>query len=113
MRPTLILAGLGLAALAAAGPAGACDPEAMSEQLTAVCSAALAPAEEALGAALPHASAEERALVARHLAAARDACATGDPQAGARTAVLLTRLAGRIEGRVGLDGPVLAAAPAH
>ena len=112
MHRTLILAGL-CAALAAAGPAGACDPEAMNEQLTAVCSAALRPAEAALEAALPHATAAERALVERHLAAAREACATGDPEAGARTATQLARLAGRIEGRAGLDGPVLAAAPAR
>jgi hypothetical protein len=110
MRRTLILAGLGVA-LASAGPAGACDPEAMNEQLTAVCSAALAPAEEALEAALPHATAAERALVEHHRAIAREACATGDPEAGARTAVQLARLAGRIEGRAGLDGSVLAAAP--
>lgn len=109
MHRTLILAGLG-AVLATVGPAGACDPEALNEQLAVVCSAALRPAEVALEAALPHATAVERGLVERHLAAAREACATGDPETGARTAVLLARLAGRIEGRAGLDGPVLATA---
>jgi hypothetical protein len=112
MRRTLILAGLG-AALAAVAPAGACDPEALNVHLTGVCEAALAPAEAALEAALPHATAAERALVERHRAAAREACAAGDPEAGARTAAGLARLAGRIEGRAGLDGPVLAAAPAR
>ncbi|GAA0570974.1 hypothetical protein GCM10009416_06960 [Craurococcus roseus] len=112
MRRSLILAGLG-AALAAVGPAGACDPEALNMHLTGVCEAALAPAEAALEQALPHATAAERALIERHRADARGACATGDPQAGARTAAQLARIAGRIEGRVGLDGPVLAAAPAR
>ncbi len=108
MRRSLILAGLG-AALAAVGPAGACDPEALNTHLTGVCEAALAPAE----AALPHATAAERALIERHRVDAGEACAPGDPQAGARTAARLARLAGRIEGRAGLDGPVLAAAPAR
>jgi hypothetical protein len=112
MRRTLILAGLG-AALAIAGPAGACDPEALNAQLTAVCGAALAPAEAALAAALPHTTPAERVLVEQHLAVAREACATGDPEAGARMAAQLARLAGRIEGRAGLDGPVLVAAPAR
>ena len=112
MHRSLILAAVG-AALAVAGPAGACDPEAMNEQLTAVCDAALRPAEAALEVALPHATVAERALVAHHLAAAREACTTGDPQAGVRTATQLARLAGRIEGRAGLDGLVLAAAPAR
>ncbi len=112
MRRSLILAGLG-AALAAVGPAGACDPEALNVHLTGVCEAALAPAEAALEAALPHATAAERALIERHRVDAGEACAAGDPQAGARTAARLARLAGRIEGRAGLDGPVLAAAPAR
>jgi len=112
MRPSLIVASLTLTALAVVGPAGACDPEAMNEQLTAVCAAALAPAEEALAAALPHATAEERVLVEHHLPAARDACAAGDPMTGARTAAGLARLAGRIEGRAGLNGVILVAAPA-
>jgi hypothetical protein len=82
----------------------------MNEQLTAVCTAALRPAEEALEAALPHVADAERALAGRHLAAAREACAAGDPDAGARTAAQLARLAGRIEGRAGIGGPILAAA---
>lgn len=112
MPRTLILAGLGVA-LAAIGPAGACDPEALNAHLTEVCDAALAPAEAALEQALPHATAAERGLIERHRADAREACAAGDPQARARTAARLARIAGRIEGRAGLDGPVLAAAPAR
>jgi hypothetical protein len=112
MRRNLIFAGLG-AALATAGPAGACDPEALNAQLTSVCRAALAPAEAVLAAVLPYAMPAERVLVEQHLAVAREACATGDPEAGARTAAQLARLAGRIEGRAGLDGPVLVAVPAR
>jgi hypothetical protein len=110
-RPALLLAAALLAA--APPPARACDPETMNAALTGVCDAALRPAEEAVAAALPHATAAEHALIERHLAAARQGCAEGDPGIGARTAALLARLAGRIEGRAGLDGPLLASVGAR
>ncbi|WP_439578659.1 hypothetical protein [Elioraea sp.] len=106
MRMTLPALALGAALLA--GPAGACDPEAMSAHLSAICDAALAPARAAIEAALPHATAAERALIARHLAAATEACEIGDPESGARLAGTLARFAGRIEGRAGLDSALLA-----
>jgi hypothetical protein len=109
MRRPVLLAAFAAALLAAPPPsARACDPETMNAALTDVCDAALRPAEEAIAAALPHATAAERGLIERHLVVARQGCAEGDPGIGARTAALLARLAGRIEGRAGLDGPLLA-----
>ena len=113
MRRSILLAAFAAALLAAPLSARACDPETMNAALTAVCDAALRPAEEAIASALPHATEAERALVERHLAAARRGCAEGDPNVGARTAALIARLAGRIEGRAGLDGPLLASVGAH
>lgn len=106
MRTTVPVLVLGATLLA--GPAGACDPEAMSAHLSAVCDAALDPARAAIEVALPYATEEERALIARHLAAAAEACEIGDPEAGARMAAMLARVAGRIEGRAGLETPLLA-----
>jgi hypothetical protein len=113
MRRPALLAAFTAALLAAPPLASACDPETMNAALTDVCDAALRPAEEAIAAALPHATAAERELIERHLVAARQGCAEGDPGIGARTAALLARLAGRIEGRAGLDGPLLASAGAR
>ena len=108
MRATAIVPAPALAAFTAAlllaRPLGACEPEALNAHLTAVCQAALTPAETALGAVLPHATAAERAAAERHLALAREACDSGDPEEGARTAARLSRLAGRIEGRAGIHG---------
>jgi hypothetical protein len=115
MRRPILLAAFAAAALLATVPpvARACDPETMNAALTDVCDAALRPAAEAIAAALPHATAAERGLIERHLVAARQGCAEGDPGIGARTAALLARLAGRIEGRAGLDGPLLASVGAR
>lgn len=103
-----MLPAFALGATLLAGPAGACDPEAMSAHLSAVCDAALSSARVAIEAALPHATEAERALIARHLAAAAEACEVGDPEVGARLASTLARFAGRIEGRAGLDSALLA-----
>jgi hypothetical protein len=103
------------AAMLLARPLGACEPEALNAHLTAVCQAALTPAEAALAAALPQATPAERAAAERHLALAHEACDSGDPEEGGRTAARLSRLAGRIEGRAGvygLPGLDLAALPA-
>ena len=113
MRRPILLAAFTAALLAAPPLARACDPETMNAALTEVCGAALRPAEEAIAAALPHATAAEHGLIERHLAAARQGCAEGDPEIGARTASLLARLAGRIEGRPGLDGPLRASVGAR
>lgn len=90
-----------------ATPALACDQDAMDAHLTAVCDAALRPAEEAIADALPHAYAPEREAIERLLAAAREGCATGDPELGGRIAVQLARIAGRIEARAGLEPAAL------
>jgi hypothetical protein len=77
----------------------ACDPEAMNAEITAICRAAVDPAAQharALIARLP--PAEARALEDA-ITAAGDACDVGDPVAGARQAVEIARLAGRIEAR--------------
>jgi hypothetical protein len=100
-RRLLPLAALAGAALATK-PAAACDPDAMDAHLTQVCDGALAPAREALEAALPHATPEERLAMQRALTIANSTCTTGDPVAGARIAANLARIAGRIEGRAGL-----------
>lgn len=97
MRRTLIALAL------IATPALACDQDAMDAHLTAVCEAALRPAEAAIADALPHAYAPEAEAIARLIAAAREGCATGDPELGGRIAVQLARIAGRIEARAGLD----------
>ena len=104
------------AAFLLARPLGACEPEALNAHLTAVCQAALTPAEAAITAALPLATPAERAAIERHQALAREACDSGDPEEGTRTAARLSRLAGRIEGRAGihgLPGLELAALPAR
>lgn len=79
--------------------ARACDPEAMNQEITAICRAALDPAATIARAALPRASAEEAQGIEAAILAAGDACDIGDPLAGARQAVELARLAGRIEAR--------------
>lgn len=104
---------LPLAALAAGAAglaprtAGACDPEAMEAHLTAVCDGALEPAKQALEAAMAHATPAERMAMQRALTIANSTCTTGDPVAGARIAANLARLAGRIEGRAGIDALTL------
>jgi hypothetical protein len=75
----------------------------MDAHLTAVCNGALAPARAALEAALAHATPEERIAMQRALTVADATCTTGDPVAGARIAANLARVAGRIEGRAGLQ----------
>jgi hypothetical protein len=101
-RRFLPLAALAGAAGLAARPATACDAEAMDAHLTAVCDGALAPARAALEAALPHATPAERLAMQRALTIANTTCTSGDPVAGARIAANLARIAGRIEGRVGI-----------
>ena len=59
MRRPILLAAFTAALLAAPPLARACDPETMNAALTDVCDAALRPAEEAIAAALPHATAAE------------------------------------------------------
>jgi hypothetical protein len=87
--------------------AAACDAEAMEAHLTAVCDGALEPARRALEAAMPHATAAEQMAMQRALTIANSTCTTGDPVAGARIAANLARLAGRIEGRAGIDALTL------
>ncbi|BDG70660.1 hypothetical protein [Roseomonas fluvialis] len=97
-----------LAALLVMAPplARACDTEAMNAELTAVCRAALAPALDWAGAARATATANEAAALDRAIAIANEACTTGDPQAGAREASRIARLAGRIEARSGSAEPI-------
>jgi hypothetical protein len=102
-RRFLPLAALAGAAALTARPAAACDPDAMDAHLTAVCDGALEPARAALAAALPLATDAERLAMQRALTIANATCTTGDPVAGARIAANLARLAGRIEGRAGVD----------
>ena len=99
---------LALAVLLVAAPplARACDTEAMSAELTAVCRAALSPAEAWAGAVRAHASATEVAALDRALTLAREACDTGDPAVGALEAARIARLAGRIEVRAGMAEPI-------
>lgn len=78
-------------------PAGACDPAEMNAHLTAVCRTALDPAIGWVRAATP---AGERAAIAAAIERADAACDSGDPAVGAREAVRLARLAGRLEARV-------------
>ena len=107
LLPLAALASLGAAATLAARPAAACDAEAMEAHLTAVCDGALEPARQALEAAMPHATPAERMAMQRALTIANSTCTTGDPVAGARIAANLARLAGRIEGRAGIDSMTL------
>ena len=105
MRLRRWMLGAGVAG-AVAAPALACDPEEMNHQLTAVCEAALTEPAALLEALHGHATESERAAIARGLAAAREACAHGDPVIGAREAARLARLAGRLEARAGLAEPI-------
>jgi hypothetical protein len=98
-RIRLGAAPLALALLAAAPPVRACDPEAMNQEIAAICRAALDPAAEIARAVLPRATTEEARAIEAAILAARDACDVGDPAAGARQAVAIARLAGRIEAR--------------
>jgi hypothetical protein len=90
---------LALALVAAPPLARACDPEAMEREITEICRAALDPAAAIARAVLARATPEEARLIAAAIVAAGDACDVGDPATGARQAVELARLAGRIEAR--------------
>jgi hypothetical protein len=90
---------LALALIAAPPLARACDPEAMNQEITEICRAAFDPAAEIARAVMPRATPEEARTLAAALTAAGDACDVGDPAAGARQAVEIARLAGRIEAR--------------
>lgn len=97
-----------LATLTFAAPplARACDPAEMSQQLTAVCRAALDPAAGWIGALRDRATEAERGAIDAALRSAGEACDTGDPTVGARESVRLARLAGRIEARLGETAPI-------
>lgn len=100
MTRTLPTAALLALALVAAPPlARACDPEAMNQEITEICRAAFDPAAEIARAALARATPEEARALTAAITAAGDACDVGDPAAGARQAVEIARLAGRIEAR--------------
>lgn len=100
MTRTLPTAALLAVALVAAPPlARACDPEAMNQEITEICRAAFDPAAEIARAVLARATPEEARALTAALTAAGDACDVGDPAAGARQAVEIARLAGRIEAR--------------
>jgi len=105
LLPAAATAALAAGALSPRG-ARACDPESMNAYISTVADAALAPALAALEAALPHATAEERALAERGAALARAAARDGDPKVAVRSAAALARLAGRIEARAGLSPPL-------
>ena len=100
MTRTLPVAALLALALVAAPPlARACDPEAMNQEVTEICRAAFDPAAEIARAVLARATPDEARALTAALTAAGDACDVGDPAAGARQAVEIARLAGRIEAR--------------
>ena len=100
MTRCFLAAALGALALLAAPPlARACDPETMEREITEICRAAVDPAAGFARAVLPLAGAEEARAIEAAILAAGDACEVGDPAAGARQAVELARLAGRIEAR--------------
>lgn len=100
MTRTLPVAALLALALVAAPPlARACDPEAMNQEVTEICRAALDPAATLARATLARATADEARAIEAAIIAATDACDVGDPAAGARQAVEIARLAGRIEAR--------------
>lgn len=92
---------LPIAALLLAAPplARACDQDAMNAELTAVCRAALDPAAQLVRTIRAEAAEAERQQIDAALATAEEACDTGDPTIGAREAVRLARLVGRIEAR--------------
>lgn len=83
--------------------ASACDTEAMNAELTRVCRAGLDPVLGWLDA-LSVPTAEQPAIAAAR-ASAEAACDTGDPAIGAREAVRLARLAGRLEAMSGAATP--------
>jgi hypothetical protein len=100
MTRTLPATTLLVLALVAAPPlARACDPEAMNQEVTEICRAALDPAASFARATLARATADEARALEAAIIAATDACDVGDPAAGARQAVEIARLAGRIEAR--------------
>jgi len=100
MTRTLPTAALLALALVAAPPlARACDPEAMNQEITEICRAAFDPAADLARAVLARATPEEARALTAAITAAGDACDVGDPAAGARQAVEIARLAGRIEAR--------------
>lgn len=90
---------LALSLLAVPPLARACDPEAMNQEVTEICRAALDPAANLARALLARATADEARAIETAIIAATDACDVGDPAAGARRAVEIARLAGRIEAR--------------
>lgn len=90
---------LAFALVAAPPPARACDPEAMQREIAGICRAALDPAAAIARAVLARATQDEVRLIEAAIAAAGDACDIGDPATGARQAVELARLAGRVEAR--------------
>lgn len=81
--------------------ARACDPETMEREITEICRAAVDPAAEIARTVLARATPEEAQRIGAAIIAAGDACDVGDPAAGARQAVEIARLAGRIEARLG------------
>jgi hypothetical protein len=99
------LLGAGLAG-AIFAPALACDPETMQSEVAAVCEAGLAEPAALLEGLRAHMTEAERGLIDRALAAARHACAEGDPHEGAAEAARIARLVGRIEARAGLAPPI-------
>lgn len=98
MRACMMSGAAFLAALSAAS-AFACDPEEMNQHLTAVCIAALSPAQAAIATVRAQADPAEEAQIASALSRAEMACDSGDPREGVALAILLARLAGRIEAR--------------
>lgn len=100
MTRTLPTAALLAVALIAAPPlARACDPEAMNQEITEICRAAFDTAAAIARTVLARATPDEARALTAALTAAGDACDVGDPAAGARQAVEIARLAGRIEAR--------------
>jgi hypothetical protein len=103
MDPTRRLLPLGLAGLAATvGTAAACDPDALDTHSAEMCDGPLSLARATVEAALPHATDAERHAMLRALTVDGTVCTQGDPMDGTRIASTLVRMAGRIEGRVGL-----------
>lgn len=100
MRPLPIAALIALALSIAPPLARACDPEGMEREITEICRAALDPAAALARAVLVRATPEEARAIEAAIIAAGDACEIGDPAAGARQAVELARLAGRLEARL-------------
>jgi hypothetical protein len=86
-----------LAAIVVAGPAGACDPDALDEQLAELCRAPLQDLAVMLAAARP--PADEAARLGRELEAARAACRDRQYEAGLVRQIRIARDIGRLDGR--------------